>query len=70
MSLLGLRLALRLSLRQAARVAGMSHVQVRLLEHGEGSAEARRQLLDSYRTLALHFEQLYGRLAEKCRDFH
>ena len=66
MSLLTVRLALRLSLRQAARVAEMSHMQVHLLERGEGTAAARKQLLDSYRVLALHYERLYGRLAKSC----
>lgn len=68
MSLLSLRLALRLSLRQAARVADMSHMQVHLLERGEGTPDARRRLLLAYRQLALHYEHLYARLAGTCDD--
>lgn len=68
MSLLGVRLALRLSLRQAARVAEMSHMQVHLLERGEGTDAARRQLLLAYRALALHYQHTYGKLAGTCEE--
>ena len=68
MNLLTVRLSLRLSLRQAARVADMSHMQVHLLEKGEGTPAARKQLLDSYRALALHYEQTYRKLAVTCSE--
>lgn len=68
MGLLHVRLALRLSLRQAARAADMSHMQVSLLEKGEGTPAARQQLIHAYRALALHYEQLYAKLAKTCDE--
>jgi hypothetical protein len=46
----------------------MSHMQVHLLERGEGTPDARRRLLLAYRQLALHYEHLYARLAGTCDD--
>ncbi|HEU5451750.1 MAG TPA: hypothetical protein VFU76_07190 [Terriglobales bacterium] len=68
MTLLTIRLSLRLSLRQAARVADMSHMQVHLLEKGEGTPAARKQLLDAYRRLSLHYERTYEKLAGTCAE--
>lgn len=68
MNLLTIRLTLRLSLRQAARVAEMSHMQIHLLEKGEGTPAARRQVLEAYRRLSLHYEQTYARLAITCAE--